>query len=243
MEEYRTRGDAAVTFSPNEKNRYYLFQKPLPLIAHAYRVKNDNGDVTPVDNAENQNWEANGAGNGDTTWETVDGVAQSAASWVGGRVHRHLWQMKRLSKRRWEIKVVEDGVSYIKDDKGNTYRIPDKITDAVITYTGDQLSKVDSGGDGKYTEGSNSFSSDDYFFLCIEYYLPMGGVGKDIEGEDAPGTQAVRKVSRMIARQRLGVRFGAAFRKYRQRRYALLDRYQWQLQPRNRIQFPHRHGR
>ncbi len=206
--EYHTRGDAAVTLSPNAKNRYYLFQKALPLIAHAYRVKNEDGDVAPVDNAENVKWEANGAGNGKTTWETVDGAAQSAASWVGGEFIGTYDDEASFKAALANKKKLIDGsdVWYITDDKGYTYPLPAKLTDAIITYTKDQLSKIDSDGDG-YTEDSNSFSSDDYFFLCIEYYLPMDGTGKDIQGDEDPDTQAVRKVSRMIARK--GSAFGS----------------------------------
>ncbi len=205
-EPYHTRGDVAVSFSPNVENRYYLFQKPLPLIAHAYRVANDDGDVTPVDRTEGENWEANGAGNGSTTWETVNGTAQSAASWVGGDFIGTYENEEAFKEALNTVTPDTNGIRYIKDAKGYTYPLPENITDAVITYLEDQLKNVDSEGDN-YASGARSFSSDDYFFLCIEYYLPLEGEGTDIQGEPAPGTHAVRKVNRMIARK--GSAFGS----------------------------------
>ncbi len=202
-EEYRTRGDAAVTFSPNEKNRYYLFQKPLPLIAHAYRVTDGEGNVAPVDNADGKVWGDNGAGNGETTWE--DGKT-GGATWSGGEFIG-TYESEATFKTALGKKFEKDGVWYITDEKNYAYPLPQDIKDAVITYTEDQLSKVDSDTSGGYASGSNSFSSDDYFFLCIEYYLPMEGAGKDIHGNEDPNTQAVRKVSRMIARK--GSAFGS----------------------------------
>ena len=201
---YSTRGDAAVTFSPDAKNRYYLFQKPLPLIAHAYRVRNNSGDVAPVDNAENVKWGDNGAGNGTTKWE--DGSI-GGASWSGGEFIGTYEDEAAFKAALAAVKPDTEGKRYITDAKEYTYLLPDDITDAVITYTKDQLSKVDSAAGGGYTDGSNSFSSDDYFFLCIEYYLPMDGAGKDIYGKPDTSTQAVRKVSRMIARK--GSAFGS----------------------------------
>ena len=78
----RTRGDPTVTFSPGSDNRYYVFQKPLPLYAHAYRVSNDK--LTPVDNSSITEWTNanNRGGNGGTTWE--DGN-EGGASWTGGQ--------------------------------------------------------------------------------------------------------------------------------------------------------------
>ncbi len=203
-----TRGDAGVSFSPDAENRYYLFQKPLPLTAHAYRVKDNDGNVAPVDKTDGTEWGANGAGNGSTTWETVGDDVQSAASWVGGEfigTYKDDTSFKEALKNKEEK---EDGVRYIKDDKGKVYPLPATITDAIITYTSDQLSDVDANADGEgYAAGAKSFSSDDYFFLCIEYYMPMDGTGKDIYGNVDAGTQAVRKVYRMIARK--GSAFGS----------------------------------
>ena len=206
---YSTRGDAAVSFSPDVKNRYYLFQKALPLIAHAYRVTDASGNVAPVDRADGQSFEKDGSGNSRTTWETVDGTPQSAADWVGGEfigTYEDEAAFKAALGSKQQL-VAGSSIQYIKDDKGYYYPLPADITDAIITYTKDQLSNVDSDESGKYKEGSNSFSSDDYFFLCIEYYLPTEGVGKDIEGNDAAGTRAVRKINRMIARK--GSAFGS----------------------------------
>ncbi len=206
---YSTRGDAGVSFSPDRENRYYLFQKPLPLSAHAYRVTNDAGDVAPVDNADNKDWGANGSGNGSTTWETVNDTAQSAASWVGGEfigTYDNDNSFKAALAAKTQLDK-DSNVWYITDDKGYSYPLPADLTDAIITYTKDQLSKVDSDATGGYTDGSKSFSSDDYFFLCIEYYMPMEGAGKDIYGKEDPETQAVCKVYRMIARK--GSAFGS----------------------------------
>lgn len=200
-EEYRTRGDAAVSFSPNEKNRYYLFQKALPLIAHAYRVEDEEGNVTPVDNVNGTPWGENRSGNGKTTWEK----GQTGSNWSGGEF---IGSYKDNESFKAALKNVtkEGDVRYIQDAKGYTYPLPENIQDAVITYLDDQLTKVDSQGDG-YTGDSLSFSSDDYFFLCIEYYMPMEGTGVDVYGVPVEGTQAVCKVYRMIARK--GSAFGS----------------------------------
>ena len=200
-EAYRTRGDAAASFSPNEKNRYYLFQKALPLIAHAYRVEDEEGNVTPVDNVSGTPWGENGEGNGKTTWER----GQTGSNWSGGEF---IGSYKDNESFQAALKNVtkEGDVRYIQDAKGYTYPLPENIQDAIITYLDDQLSKVDSEGNG-YTSDSLSFSSDDYFFLCIEYYMPMEGTGVDVYGVPVEGTQAVCKVYRMIARK--GSAFGS----------------------------------
>lgn len=39
--DYKTRGDAFVSFSPSKNNRYYIFQKKLNLYTNAYEVKKD----------------------------------------------------------------------------------------------------------------------------------------------------------------------------------------------------------
>ena len=200
-EEYRTRGDAAVTFSPNEKNRYYLFQKPLPLFAHAWRVKNESGDVEPVDRSAGENWGVNKSGNGKTTWEN----SENPGTWSGGEFIG-TYDNEDSFKSALNAATSESGIRYIKDNKGYTYSLPGDITDAIITFTNDQMKKVTSQGDG-YTEDSISFSSDDYFFLCVEYYLPMDGVGVDINGNPVNGTHTVRKVTRLIARK--GSEFGS----------------------------------
>ena len=76
----RTRGDPTVSFSPSSDNRYYVFQKPLPLYAHAYRVTPD-GTLKPVDRSETETWGANGSGNGSSTWENSK---TGGNGWVGG---------------------------------------------------------------------------------------------------------------------------------------------------------------
>ena len=45
-QEERTRGDAAVSFSPDSSNRYYLFQKPLPL--YEFDDKNESGTYREI---------------------------------------------------------------------------------------------------------------------------------------------------------------------------------------------------
>lgn len=88
----RTRGDPTVTFSPGIDNRYYVFQKPLPLYAHAYRITEDNSPEGfsghAVDNDDGKVWGEGGSsstGNSSTVWETYKGEQQSASSWVGGQ--------------------------------------------------------------------------------------------------------------------------------------------------------------
>ena len=44
----QTRGDPVITFSPGRNNRYYVFQKALPLYAHAYEVQAD-GSIKRID--------------------------------------------------------------------------------------------------------------------------------------------------------------------------------------------------
>ena len=204
---YRTRGDAAVTFSPNSENRYYIFQKSLPLFAHAYRVTDTDGNVTPVDDVNNTGWGANRSGNGgdDVVWEN----GETGSNWSGGEfigIYENAEKFKQALQGRTD--VYQNGIYWIKDSKGESYPLPKDITDAVITYTSDRLNKVDSEqGKDTYTDDSVSFSSDDYFFLCTEYYQPLDGVGKDPDGNPVKDTQAVRKVNHMIARK--GSAFGS----------------------------------
>ncbi len=203
---YRTRGDAAVTFSPGEKNRYYIFQKSLPLTAHAYRVADADGNVTPVDNEDNTGWGANRSGNGETKWENgeIGGSNWSGGEFVGTYESEEAFKLALQNKKP----LYGDGVYWVEDAKGEFYPLPKDITDAIITYTSDQLNKVDSNpGADTYTNDSVSFSSDDYFFLCTEYYQPLDGEGKNVDGSTAAGTKAVRKVNRMIARK--GSAFGS----------------------------------
>lgn len=194
-----TRGDPTVTFSPSADNRYYVFQKPLPLYAHAYRVKN--GNVTPVDNLNRTPWGSNKSGNRLTNWENS---LIGGSDWAGGEF---MGVYDNKEKFQEALQTAKGNGGEIKDALGGVYPA---IEDGIIFLTEDRLSKVDAQGNG-YTEDSVSFSSDDYFFLCVEYYLPTGvedsSSGKDINGNDVPGTKPARKVTQVIARK--GSAFGS----------------------------------
>lgn len=194
-----TRGDPTVTFSPSADNRYYVFQKPLPLYAHAYRVKD--GSITPVDNLYGTSWGSNKSGNRLTNWENS---LIGGSDWAGGEF---MGVYDSKEKFQEALQTAKGNGGEIKDALGGVYPA---IEDGIIFLTEDRLSKVDAQGNG-YTGDSVSFSSDDYFFLCVEYYLPTGvedsSSGKDINGNDVPGTKPARKVTQVIARK--GSAFGS----------------------------------
>ncbi len=199
-ENYRTRGDAAVSFSPNVDNRYYIFQKPLPLYAHAYRVINGDGDIAPVDRQSSQEWESNGAGNGKTTWETYNGKEQDPATWEGG-----VFLGTYASKEQFQnaLKNVSNGV--ITDMKGYSYTYKEN---GIIFLEEDEMDHVTSDNSGNYVKGSKSFSSDDYFFLCIDYYKPVPNTtGTDVRGNEIAGTQQAEKLMYVVSRK--GSAFGS----------------------------------
>ncbi len=197
---YRTRGDAAVSFSPSVDNRYYIFQKPLPLYAHAYRVTG--GRLVPVDWTEGADDgkidKSTGAGNGETTWEN----GESAASWSGGEF---IGAYESEEAFKQAVRDAEGGK--ITDGKGYEYSFANGGEGNIVVLIGDQLSKVESDGDGNYTAGSKSFSSDDYFFICIEYYKPNSSKGMDINGNEVEGASGAEKISHVVARR--GSDFGS----------------------------------
>lgn len=149
----RTRGDAVVSFSPSSNNRYYIFQKNLPIYAHAYLV-GDGGAITKVD-------ENNGYGHGVENWT-------EGASWNGGEYGGEFANEQ----------AVKDAFNKSTVSKGQ-----------IVFLTEDSLDNVD-------VEHGKSFSSNDYFFFAIEYFVPTS---------DGNG----RKVQRVISR--LGSEFGSGF--------------------------------
>ncbi len=61
----QTRGDPVITFSPGRNNRYYVFQKALPLYAHAYEVQAD-GSIKRIDS---NNGDGEGNWSEGATWD------------------------------------------------------------------------------------------------------------------------------------------------------------------------------
>ena len=193
-----TRGDPAVSFSAASDNRYYSFQKPLPLYAHAYREID--GALKAVDNVSGWSTEnVHKGGNGATTWETYGGAEQQGSSWVGGE-YMGVYDSEAAFN---EAKAARTGDGMITDSSGVKYRYVDG---GIIFMTDDLMDKVESNAEG-YTDDSISFSSDDYFFI-IEYYLPKPGTeGKDINGVVVPGTTGGDAIQYVVSRK--GSLFGS----------------------------------
>ncbi len=191
-----TRGDPTVTFSPSSDNRYYVFQKPLPLYAHAYRVQAD-GSLKRVDGTSNNN--------GATAWE--DGA--TGGTWPGG-VYMGVYESEeafRNAGTKTSASLLPGDIGMpktekiIKDSQGIWYPY---VENGIVFLTGDLLDNVTEGD-----EGAKSFASDDYYFLLLEYYLPDGGTGVDDKGADVPGTQKGHAVQYAVARK--GSEFGSGF--------------------------------
>ncbi len=202
----RTRGDPTMTFSPSAENRYYVFQKPLPLYAHAYRATAD-GALKPVDNADgvwsdtdNQN-----GGNGATKWEND---ATGGGQWTGGE-YMGTYASEEDFRRAKETLTVKDGKQYITDGKGVQYLY---VENGIVFLERDLMDHVTSKADGSgFESGSVAFNSEDYFFLLVEYYLPEGDVnsGHDDQGHTVPDSYGGRMVQRAVARR--GSEFGSGF--------------------------------
>ena len=192
-----TRGDPTVTFSPSTDNRYYVFQKPLALYAHAYRVQSD-GNLARVDGSKVHN------GDKDNIWENYKGAQQTAASWAGGEF-MGIFTDKNSFDRAYAAAVASKG--RITDDTGINYPVVDN---GIVFLQSDLLSDVTEVSD--VTEGNSnakSFSSNDYYFILIEYYQPTEGVGKNNEEKDVPGTSSGKAVKWAVARK--GSDFGSGF--------------------------------
>ncbi len=187
-----TRGDAAVSFSPSTLNRYYLFQKPLPLFAHAYQAAAD-GSLVPVDKGEGDStgWGSGGSGNGKTNWAKRD--------WAGGNLLGVYDSAEAFREAR--TKAEAGGGKEITDNQGNEYPYKEN---GIVFLKEDMLSNVDSTGN----DGAHSFSSDDYFFISIEYYIPVGtDTGTDANGNLITGSRKAEKVTHVVARK--GSDFGS----------------------------------
>ena len=198
----RTRGDPTVTFSPSDDNRYYVFQKPLPLYAHAYRVQAD-GTLKPVDNTAGTEWKANKAGNGSTTWENSTEGVTGGGSWTGGEF---IGTYKDTAAFQTAYNNMMAGdQKHITDDDGTTYLYQ---PDGIVFLEDDLMDHVTSNADG-YTSDSISFSSDDYYFILLEYYLPTEGTGTNLQGQPVAGSTNARKVQHVLARK--GSEFGSGF--------------------------------
>ncbi len=207
----RTRGDPTVTFSPGIDNRYYVFQKPLPLYAHAYRVSTTGTGYTgPVDmKSSGFVWDGSaGHGNSETEWE--DG-STGGASWRGGQFMGVYTTAKEFENAQKEVTTSADGkTQYIIDSHGIRYEYVDG---GIIFSEEDLLDHVTSLPDdegGGYTEDSHSFSSDDYYFILLEFYVPYPDIiGKNNAGEEVPGTQAGHMIQYALARK--GSEFGSGY--------------------------------
>ena len=199
-----TRGDPTVTFSPGSDNRYYVFQKPLPLYAHAYRANGDT--LTPVDKQDGAEWSDtnNRAGNGKTIWENNN---TGGASWGGGQYMGTYANAANFQNA--EKTTGKDGKRYITDSSGIKYEY---VTDGIVFLQDDLLDHVTSKPDGEgggYATDSVSFNSNDYFFLLLEFYVPDPGTGVDDKGNEVAGTQKGHMVQYALARK--GSEFGSGF--------------------------------
>ncbi len=207
-----SRGDPTMTFSPSVENRYYIFQKPLPLYAHAYR--NTAEGLKPVDNTDDWrnadgSWTANhenGKGNGSTTWESItdsegNPVQQRAGSWVGGEYMGTYTDDAAFENAKTDL---EDG--YITDSTGTKYLY---LEDGIVLFTNDALNHVTSEAGGGYSENSMSFDSNDFFFLLVEYYVPNSEKVTDDDGNEILGATGGRMVQHVVARK--GSEFGSGF--------------------------------
>ena len=207
-----SRGDPTMTFSPSVGNRYYIFQKPLPLYAHAYR--NTAEGLKPVDNTDDWrnadgSWTTNhenGKGNGSTTWESITDsegnlVQQRAGSWVGGEYMGTYTDNAAFENAK---KNLEDG--YITDSTGTKYLY---LEDGIVLFTNDALNHVTSEAGGGYSENSISFDSNDFFFLLVEYYVPNREKVTDDDGNEILGATGGRMVQYVVARK--GSEFGSGF--------------------------------
>ncbi len=201
----RTRGDPTVTFSPSSDNRYYVFQKPLPLYAHAYRVEGES--LKAVDRTDGKSWSKEDnqtGGNGKTTWETVGGAVQQPGSWTGGQFMGVYKSQDDFQQKLKE--ATASGGNTITDSHGSKYEVAEN---GVVFLEQDLMEHVTSDGSG-YTKGSVSFSSDDYFFILVEYYLPdENSVGQDDKGNKVTGTYGGKMVQRVVSRR--GSEFGSGF--------------------------------
>ncbi len=205
-----TRGDPTATFSPSAENRYYVFQKPLSIYAHAYRiVKTGDGSVTlsPVDrnDGDMEAWnDKTQGGNGKTTWETLGDTVQSPATWDGG-LFLGVYQDLNDFKEKY---AAAESDQTITDAHGASYLLgADNGVGGIVFLADDLLDHVRSKQDGGYESGSVSFDPDDYFFILLEYYLPDEGVGKDLKGDEVAGTTAGHAVQRVVTRR--GSEFGS----------------------------------
>nr|WP_325300810.1 hypothetical protein [uncultured Dysosmobacter sp.] len=194
----RTRGDPTVTFSPGSDNRYYVFQKPLPLYAHAYRASGSG--LTPVDNPGGAWTSANNrGGNGTTTWENSE---TGGASWTGGQYMGTYASQAEFQRLYNDAK---DGK--ITDSNGGVYEL---VENGIVFLQEDLLEHVTSNSTGSgYTDDSISFSSNDYFFILLEFYVPTGGVGQDRDGVEIEGSQQGKFVQWALARK--GSEFGSGY--------------------------------
>ena len=224
---YRTRGDPTMTFSPSIENRYYVFQKPLPLYAHAYKQVNPENsnqlaavDIkdgfwrqwdTPGQAGGNWNWSPahpNGGGNGSTTWEN----GTTGGTWVGTNFMGTYKDGASFGIAKEEMQKNgpdEFGNSYITDDHGSTYLYTD---DGIVFFEDDVMDKVTTKKDGSgYEEDSNSFNSEDYYFILIEYYVPDGTVGSGVDEKGNPVQYSYggHMVQHVVARR--GSEFGSGY--------------------------------
>ena len=200
---YRTIGDPTVSFSSSSDNRYYVFQKPLPLYAHAYRV-NSSGQLEPVDREDGQIWtkeENQTGGNGTKTWE--DGQT-GGGTWAGGRFMGVYENQEDYTKKREKAEVVGSEF-YITDANNVKYKV---VEGGIVFLKQDLLEHVTSGEGGGYDEKSVAFNSDDYFFLPIEFYLPdTESLGRNLENQEVPGTFGGEAIQYVVSRK--GSAFGS----------------------------------
>ena len=215
----RTRGDPTVSFSPGESNRYYVFQKPLPLYAHAYRVTGttDNPALSAVDK---KNGGANAWNNGDNRagngaeynqWEEYGDKQQDPGSWAGG-YYIGVYEDEAAFQQAMKTAEQAEGSSnvvIITDANGDKYKVwKDKLNEAIAFLEADRLDHVTSDpANGGYENGSVSFSSDDWFFLPVDFYVPNGEDGVDLEGKKVEGASGADAVQYVVTRK--GSEFGS----------------------------------
>ncbi len=200
--EYRTMGDPTVSFAAGADNRYYVYQKPLPLYAHAYRLSGS--ELQPVDkaNGDNEPWsetENLTGGNGAGKWK--DGT--DGGTWAGGR---YMGVYDSPEKFREALAAAKKANNVITDRNGVKYTV---VEGGIVFLQSDLLDQVRAkeGGSG-YADGSVSFNSSDYFFLALEFYLPdKEKQGENLKGEKLPGTFAGEAIQYVVSRK--GGAFGS----------------------------------
>ncbi len=205
---YRTMGDPTATFSPSADNRYYIYQKPLPLVKHVFRAINDPGVYSEygLQAVDNGKWDGSNVNksNSETIWENGE---KGGANWSGGN-YMGTYESQDAYKQAAEDalkpeSVGTDGKHYITDMNGEKFEyVTGDKEGGIVCIKQSFLTEDNVGGtsDEIASGTSNGFNKDDYYFVIIEYYMPTSGVGHDINGEDIDGSTGGEAIKLIVAR-------------------------------------------